>query len=107
MISERPLGASPCNTEKNTREYAKAVTLKSGKELVEIPPMVVDKEKENVQVPEESTSVKEDEIIQGNNLTVKMAKYGRKGTLPPTVALPLPLSVGFYRAKLGNSHTYR
>ncbi|KAI5663071.1 hypothetical protein M9H77_22394 [Catharanthus roseus] len=30
-------------------------------------------------------------IIQGNNLMVKMAKYGRKGTLPPTIALLLSL----------------
>ncbi|KAI5658095.1 hypothetical protein M9H77_26888 [Catharanthus roseus] len=35
-------------------------------------------------------------IIQGNNLMVKMAKYGRKGTLPQMVPLPLLL-----RAMLG------
>ncbi|KAI5671508.1 hypothetical protein M9H77_11872 [Catharanthus roseus] len=41
------------NTEKNPREHAKAVTLRSGKELVETPLTVMDKEKEIVQAPEE------------------------------------------------------
>ncbi|KAI5653972.1 hypothetical protein M9H77_31159 [Catharanthus roseus] len=37
---------------------------------------------------------------QGNNLMVKMAKYGRKGTLLWTVALHLPSRVGFCWALL-------
>ncbi|KAI5682084.1 hypothetical protein M9H77_03312 [Catharanthus roseus] len=51
MISEKTLGALPSNTEKNPREHAKAVTLRSGKELVDMPPILVDKEKENVTSP--------------------------------------------------------
>ncbi|KAI5664829.1 hypothetical protein M9H77_24152 [Catharanthus roseus] len=62
MISKRLLGALPSSTEKNLREHVKAVNLRSGKKLVETPPTAVDKEKENVQAPEESTSTKEDEV---------------------------------------------
>ncbi|KAI5653331.1 hypothetical protein M9H77_30518 [Catharanthus roseus] len=46
-------------------------------------------------------------IIEGNNLRVKRAKNGRKSTLPLTVALSIPSTVGFCRTKLGNSHAYR
>ncbi|KAI5683121.1 hypothetical protein M9H77_04349 [Catharanthus roseus] len=62
IFSETPLGALPSNIEKNLREHAKAVTLRSGKKLVETPSMAVDKEKENVQATEEFTSIKEDEV---------------------------------------------
>ncbi|KAI5663362.1 hypothetical protein M9H77_22685 [Catharanthus roseus] len=45
-------------------------------------------------------------IIQGNDLMVKMAKYRRKGSLPPMVALSLPSLVGFCRVLFGRFHTY-
>ncbi|KAI5677054.1 hypothetical protein M9H77_08004 [Catharanthus roseus] len=38
---------------------------------------------------------------QGNNLIVKIAKYGRKGTLPPMIAPPLPSLIGFCCALMG------
>ncbi|KAI5664540.1 hypothetical protein M9H77_23863 [Catharanthus roseus] len=38
---------------------------------------------------------------------MKIAKYGRKGTLRQTVALPLLLPVGFYRGIDESYHTYR
>ena len=33
IVSERPQGALPSNTEQNPREHVKAITLQSGKEI--------------------------------------------------------------------------
>lgn len=59
MISNRLLGTLPSNTEKNSKEHAKAITLRSGKELV-VTPMVVSQE-DSEEVPEEYTSSEREE----------------------------------------------
>ncbi|KAI5672634.1 hypothetical protein M9H77_12998 [Catharanthus roseus] len=51
---------------------------------------------------EEAFKNKFEEIIKGNNLMVKMAKYGRKGTLPLLVALPLLSLASFCQGMLEN-----
>ncbi|KAI5656722.1 hypothetical protein M9H77_25515 [Catharanthus roseus] len=51
---------------------------------------------------EEDNGMVASRIIQGNNLMVKLAKYGREGILSLTIALPLPSPVGFCQAMLGN-----
>ncbi|KAI5671556.1 hypothetical protein M9H77_11920 [Catharanthus roseus] len=44
------------------------------------------------------------EILPNCSQYVKMAKYWRRVTLPPTVALPLPSSVGFCQEFLGRAN---
>ena len=45
LLSERSHRALPSNTEKNSREEAKAVTLRNGRELEEVKKKKVDQEK--------------------------------------------------------------
>ncbi|KAI5681369.1 hypothetical protein M9H77_02596 [Catharanthus roseus] len=47
-----------------------------------------------------------DKIIRGSNLREKIGQVLEKGTLSPTVALPLPSLVGFCWQSLWNSQTY-
>ncbi|KAI5663252.1 hypothetical protein M9H77_22575 [Catharanthus roseus] len=56
--------------------HAKAVTLRSRKELVGTPPTVMDEEKENAKPLEGSTSFKEDEVQQRKS-------EGKKSSRPP------------------------
>lgn len=74
MISERPLGRLPSNTKENPREHAKAVTLRSGKELTIPTPMVMEKEKEPEKVPHEAGSPKEEEERKKDDKEVKKKK---------------------------------
>ncbi|KAI5667622.1 hypothetical protein M9H77_17475 [Catharanthus roseus] len=57
---------------------------------------------DNVMVAYMEEALKNNKDYSREQFDVKMAKYGREGTLPPMVALPLPSPVGFCQPMLEN-----
>nr|XP_016483975.1 PREDICTED: uncharacterized protein LOC107804571 [Nicotiana tabacum] len=89
LVSEKIQGPLPSNTEKNSKEHLKAITLWSGKELDELYADRQEKNQTEQQVDKGKNIEKPSEPSKEKEITNKEEKISEKMTAPP-VTIPFP-----------------